>query len=178
MRYRQFAGHAGVVNAVVALVVTAVVVGMPNAVCAQGAARAQTEGSFYGGTAWQLTAGQAAVPAPNYQVRPGSPQSPRMAMLDGDVVMDGGVMTDSGVMMDDGSGIMTEPCESCRMPPWHGNVASPYQCGPVCDPCVQPHRRSCFPRLYALFSEGHLVSPIPPCEPRCQHCGAMVQVGF
>ena len=165
MRYRRFAGHAGVVNAVVALVVTGAVVGMQDAACAQG-------------VAWQPTAGRAAVPAPNYQVRPGSSQSPRMAMLDGDVVMDGGVMTDSGVMMDDGSEIMTEPCESCRMPPWHGNVASPYQCGPVCDPCAQPHRRSCFPRLYALFGEGHLVSPIPPCEPRCQHCGAMVPVGF
>ncbi|MGA0039384.1 MAG: hypothetical protein ACO3NZ_06015 [Pirellulales bacterium] len=103
----------------------------------------------------------------------------RIAMLDGETVMDGDVM-----MMDDGSGYVgslgmtSEPCNSCRTPPWHGNVMDPCACGPVCDPCDQSYRRSCFPRFNALFSKGYLPSPMPPCVPRCNHCGATVEVGF
>lgn len=115
--------------------------------------------------------GQASVGRVQAGARPGTAFSPRMAMLDGEVIYDG------NMMMDDGSAY-GEPCQSCRNPPWHGNVASPYQCGPVCDPCAQPHRQSCFPRLSALFSQGQIVSPIPPCNPRCQHCGAHVPIGF
>jgi len=77
-------------------------------------------------------------------------------------------------------------CENCqtRVPPWHGNVAGPGACGPACDPCGSPswhyrsYRPACFPRLSALMSEGYLPSPIPPCEPRCRHCGEMIEMGF
>ena len=128
-----------------------------------------------------------------------SPQdgSTRMAMSDGEIVMDGGMMMfdeDPGFSGAAGisGGMMSEPCTTCRTPPWHGNVAPPAYCGPgqcgpacdpcepchPCDPCDRPSRRSCFPRLQALFSEGYLASPMPPCEPRCRHCGATVPVGF
>lgn len=106
----------------------------------------------------------------------------RIAMLDGETVMDGDVM-----MMDDGSGYVgsigmtSEPCNSCRTPPWHGNVTDPRACGPVCNPCEpcdQSYRRSCFPRMNALCTKGYLPSPMPPCVPRCHQCGATVDVGF
>lgn len=122
----------------------------------------------------------------------GSPASSRMAMLDGEVVMDGDMMMfdeDSTYVgsMGISGGVISEPCSTCRQPPWHGNVAGPSNCGPVCDPCQpcdpcdpcdRPHRRACFPRLQALFGEGYLPYPMPPCEPRCNHCGMPIPVGF
>lgn len=135
-----------------------------------------------------------ALPRQTVASRPGSS---RIAMTDGEVIMDGGMMMFDEEPTYVGSagisgGMMSEPCTTCRTPPWHGNVAPPVcygpgQCGPVCDPCdpCQPcdpcdraYRRSCFPRLQALFGEGYLASPMPPCEPRCRHCGAPVPVGF
>ncbi len=135
--------------------------------------------------------------APSRQAMPPRDASTRIAMSDGEIVMDGGMMMfdeDSGFSGAAGisGGAITEPCTTCRTPPWHGNVAPPAYCGPgqcgpacdpcdpcqPCDPCDRPSRRSCFPRLQALFGEGYLASPIPPCEPRCRHCGAAVPVGF
>ena len=119
----------------------------------------------------------------------GRASSPRMAMLDGEVVMDGDMMmfdesSASAGSMGMSGGMISEPCSTCRQPPWHGNVASPYQCGPACDPCqpcdpcARPYRHACFPRLHALFGEGYLPYPMPPCEPRCNHCGMPIPVGF
>jgi len=140
-----------------------------------------------------------AAPAAAQQVGQSRPAANRIAMTEGQIVMDGGTMVfeEGGEYAGpDGisGGVMTEPCTSCRTPPWHGSVAPPIcygpgqcgpgQCGPVCDPCQpcdpcdRPYRRSCFPRLQALFGEGYLASPMPPCEPRCRHCGAPVPVGF
>lgn len=105
----------------------------------------------------------------------------RVAMNRGPVMM---IDEGHGASMDDE--VVSAPCESCqtRVPPWHGNVAAPGACGPACDPCGSPswhyrsYRPACFPRLSALMSEGYLPAPIPPCEPRCRHCGEMIETGF
>lgn len=102
----------------------------------------------------------------------------RIAMLNGDVVMDGDVIMEDGSQFSGSMGMMSEPCNSCRMPPWHGNVCGRDACGPVCEPCDPSYRRACFPRAHALFSKGYIASPMPPCEPRCKHCGMPVPVGF
>lgn len=137
-----------------------------------------------------------AVPPPRHgQTRPSyDAGSPRMAMRGGEIVMDGdGMMFDEdSVSLGMSGGMLSEPCTTCRTPPWHGSVApqvcyGPGQCGPVCDPCDPcqpcdpcdaPHRRSCFPRLQALFGKGYMPYPMPPCEPRCNHCGTPIPVGF
>lgn len=141
------------------------------------------------------TAGyQQNVPASPRQRSASRPGSSRIAMNDGEVIMDGSMMMLDGEPSFGGSagmsgGMMSEPCTTCRTPPWHGSVAPPAcygpgQCGPICDPCQpcdpcdRPYRQSCFPRLQALFGEGYLASPLPPCEPRCRHCGMPVPVGF
>lgn len=96
---------------------------------------------------------------------------------------------DPMTIIDDGHGEMmiesatSPPCATCqtRTPPWHGNVSAPGACGAACDPCVRSYetcRPTCFPRLHALWSEGYLPAPIPPCEPRCRQCGTMIETGF
>jgi hypothetical protein len=147
------------------------------------------------------TAGYSPSPAESSGTRPAIPVRPgtdRIARNEGEIVIDGGMMMfddDPEVVGSAGlssGGMIMEPCTSCRTPPWHGSVAAPAfrgptHCGPACDPCDpchpcdpcdRPYRRSCFPRLQALFGEGYLASPVPPCEPRCRHCGAPVPVGF
>jgi hypothetical protein len=172
-----------------------------------GVCSAQERGqpAFGAGLKWQSpaiqqTAGYSPSAAESSRARPATPARPgtnRIAMNDGEIVIDGGMTMFDGDPEFVGSaglsgGTITEPCTSCRTPPWHGSVAPPAcygpgHCGPACDPCDpchpcdpcdRPYRRSCFPRLQALFGEGYLASPMPPCEPRCRHCGAAVPVGF
>lgn len=130
------------------------------------------------------TAGRPVDPRQQAWTAPGSPTRrvpTRVAMNGGPVMI---IDEEHGASM--GEEMVSAPCESCqtRVPPWHGNVANPGTCGPACDPCGSPswhyrsYRPACFPRLSALMSEGYLPSPIPPCEPRCRHCGEMIETGF
>lgn len=97
------------------------------------------------------------------------------------------------------AGTATAPggdCDCVQQPPWHGSVRGP-ACpeGPKCrgsnvyqaNPWAQLHWRQagpcvklppCLPRFHALMSEGYLLSPVPPTQPRCHHCGAAIEGGF
>jgi len=66
-------------------------------------------------------------------------------------------------------------CQDCSRPPWHGNVAD--DCCP-CDPFESSRATAWFTRLQGLFGDGYLPYPLPPCTPRCNTCGTVIEGGF
>ena len=107
------------------------------------------------------------------------------------------IVSDDSSMMLETEGVTDScGCQNTRRPPWHGNVHG--SCNPCCDPHTRvfhadPYgqlrmknyaRKHClrmpshFPRFQTWVCEGYLPYPPPPVQPRCGHCGAVIEGGF